>query len=277
MSRSPAVAFRSDLVTVPVVALATARAYLQRVSAYLIQLIRWPLGPIFMFASWRVLYGVSGRGHVGGATLSGFLLIGVFGLIIWSSSIWASGYAIEFERQEGTSGSLFLTPASRAGVVAGYGLGSFVWFLPGFVAVGILGVLTGARFHVSDPLSVLVAGGTLIVASLAAGFTFSGIFILSRRGNLIANVVQSPLYLLSGLMVPLSSLPPWLLPASNAIPVTHAIVALRASTLLGAGMGTTWREAALSLVASMIWFLAGLAGLRRVENVARRTGQLDLY
>src|SRR5579859_4369403 len=103
--------------------LATARAYLKRVSAYAIELIRWPLGPIFLFAAWRVTYAVSGRTHLDGATISGFLLVGVFGNITWNSSLWASGYALEHERYEGTSGALFLSPASRAAVVAGYGLG----------------------------------------------------------------------------------------------------------------------------------------------------------
>jgi ABC-2 type transport system permease protein len=271
------VAYRTEPVNLLASILATARRYLQDVSAYLIQLVRWPLGPLFMFATWRITYSASGRTSADGATLSGFLLVGIFGTILWSSSIWGSGYAIQNERDDGTSGSLFLTPVNRAAVVGGYGLGSFVWFLPSFVAVGVLGWVTGARFDVHAPWAVVLAVVALCIASLAAGFTFSGLFILTRRGNLVANVIQSPIFLLGGLMVPLSALPDWLRPLSDAIPVTHAVVALRESTLLGAGMGATLHDVLLSLIASAAWFVIGLIGLWRVEDVAKRLGQLDLY
>lgn len=272
-----AVAYRTEPVNLLASILATARRYLQDVSAYLIQLVRWPLGPLFMFATWRITYSASGRTSADGATLSGFLLVGIFGTILWSSSIWGSGYAIQSERDDGTSGSLFLTPVNRAAVVAGYGLGSFVWFLPSFVAVGVLGWVTGARFDVHSSWAVVLSVVALCIASLSAGFAFSGIFILTRRGNLVANVIQSPVYLLGGLMVPLSALPGWLLPFSNAIPVTHAVVALRESSLLGAGTGATLHDVLFSLIASAAWFVIGLIGLWRVEDVAKRLGQLDLY
>ena len=83
---SPDIVFRSPLAATLGVTLATARAYLERMSAYLIQFIRWPLGPLFTFATWRLTYAASGRGQVDGATLSGFLLVGVFGMITWTSA-----------------------------------------------------------------------------------------------------------------------------------------------------------------------------------------------
>ncbi len=257
--------------------LATSRAYLQRSSAYLIALIRWPLGPLFTFATWRVTYHAAGNGSVEGATVSGFLLVGVFGLITWTSSIWASGYAVEYERGEGTSASLFLTPASRAAVVAGYGLGSFVWFLPSFAALAFLAIVTGARFDIGDPPAAIAATVSLFVASLAAGFAFSGLFILSRKANLIANVLQSPAYLLSGLLIPLSSLPAWLRPLSGAVPATQAVVALRRSVLLGASTRSIGADVLHSLAVSVVWFVVGLIGLRVVEYVAKHTGRLELF
>jgi ABC-2 type transport system permease protein len=269
--------YRAAPMDTVIATMATARSYLQQVSAYPIQLIRWPLGPLFTFATWRITYGAAGHGQVDGVSVSGFLLVGIFGLITWTSSIWSSGYAIQDERDSGTSGSLFLSPVSRAAVVAGYGVGSFVWFLPSFAVLLLLGSLTGARLRIADPTAVALSVLCLIVASLAAGFTFSGLFILSRRGNLIANVIQSPIYLLSGLMVPLAVLPAWLRSIANAIPATHAIIALRAATLLGASTGSVGRELILGFFVSAVWFGLGLLGLKRVEHVAKRIGQLDLY
>jgi ABC-2 type transport system permease protein len=271
------VELRSDVLSAVAITFATARAYLQRMRAYLIQFIRWPLGPLFTFATWRITYGVSGRSEVGGATLSGFLIVGIFGIVLWSSSIWASGYALEWERGEGTSGSLLLTPASRASVVAGYGLGSLIWFLPSFAGIVLLGWLSGARLHVADPAALLLSAGLLVFASLAAGFFFSGLFILSRRGNLISNFLQAPIYLLSGMLIPLSLLPGWARPLANAIPATHAIIALRQSALLDASLHQVAGELLWALGVSILWIVIGILGLRRVEYVAKRTGQLELY
>lgn len=175
--------------------------------------------------------------HVGGANAAGFLLVGMVGLLAWSSSIWSSGYAIEHERHEGTVGALFLSPASRAAIVVGYGLGSFVWELPSLLVVGLIALLSGARFDVSDPFAALAALGSVYVASLCVGFAFAGLFVLSRRGNLLANFLQMPIYLLAGFVVPRDRLPGWLEQLSDAVPASHATDALRASTLAGASFG----------------------------------------
>src|SRR5579872_1038854 len=251
------------------VAKATARGFLRRLSAYKIQLIRWPIGPILTFALWRVMYGASGRTDLSGATLSGFLVTGVFGTILLSSSIWTSGYAIEWERDEGTSGSLFLSPASRSAVVAGYGIGAFVWFVPSFVALVILAFATGASLNVADPLAATISAVAMVLASLAMGFAFAGLFILSRRGNLIANVMQPPLMLLAGFAVPLSRLPVWAQAIGNVLPLTHALEALRATTLGGADLATAGPELLLTLGTTLAFLAVGAFGLRRVEHVAR--------
>ena len=73
--------------------------------------------------------------------------------------------------------------------------------------------MSGARFAISDPLAVLAAGVTMVVASLAVGFTLAGAFVLTRRANLLANVIQHPVYLLGGFVVPRDALPDWLRPS----------------------------------------------------------------
>lgn len=271
------VEFRGAIGQLWATVLATARAQVQRWSAYLIDVLRMPLSPLLMFATWQITYNASGQRSVGGANVPGFLLVGMVGMITWTSTIWASGYAIEMERQEGTAGALFLSPASRVAVVAGYGLGSFIWLAPSFLVVLVLGFATGAQLHIADPLAVLGAVLALLAGSLACGFAFAGLFVLSRRGNLLANFLQTPIYLLAGFIVPRSALPDWLRPLSDLIPASHAVDALRASSLLGAGLASTLPEIVLALATSALFALIGIVGLRRVEHVAKRSGVLDLY
>ncbi len=274
---APSVTFHGPAGQPWAVVRATVRAYLKRSHAYLIDILRVPLYPLFTFATWRITYAVSGRGHVDGAAVSGFLLVGMLGMITWTSTIWSSGYAIEYERAEGTIGALFLSPASRVAVIAGYGLGSFLWLAPSFAMVVALALATGARLQVADPLAAAAAVVALLLASLATGFACAGLFVLSRRGNLLANFLQLPIYLLAGFLVPRGRLPGWLRPVSDAIPAGHAVDALRASLLNGAPLHGILGDLTATLGLAALYGCVGLISLRRVEYAARRAGTLDLY
>ena len=259
------------------VARTTARSFVSRSNAYWIDIIRWPLFPLVFYVMMRLAYGVSGREVVAGVDVSAFLLVGMFGYITWTGTIWSSGYAIEYERSEGTIAALFLSPASRVAVIAGYGLGGFVWMLPSVVMMALLGVATGARFNVADPLAVVAASFALLTGSLATGFALAGLFILSRRANLLANFLQRPGELLSGALFPRESLPGPLYALSNCLPVSHALDALRASSLGAATLRETLPAIGLTLVVSACYALVGIISLRKVEHAAKRSGDLDLY
>ena len=278
-----------DLATIPAGAFAgpyqhlwavvktTARGFVARSNAYWIDVIRWPLFPLVYFATMYLAYTASGRQTVGGVDTAAFLMVGMFAFITWSGTIWSSGYAVEYERSEGTIAALFLSPASRVAVIAGYGLGGFVWMLPAFVSMALLGLATGARFNVGDPLAVIGAVAALLAGSLATGFALAGLFILSRHANLFANFIQLPAHFLAGFVVPRDSLPAWLLPISNAVPAGHAVDALRASALHGATLAETLPQLGLTLGLSALYAVVGAICLGRIEYAAKRSGQLDLY
>jgi ABC-2 type transport system permease protein len=259
------------------VLLATARTYFAILNTYAIQRVRNPLTLALNFSTWRIAYGLTGQGHVNGATVSGFLLVGSFGNIIWFSTLWSSGFAIERARHEGTSGALFLSPASRPAVIIGYGLGALAMAVPAFVAVFILAILTGAQFHVGDWFATILSFLALVAGTLACGFALSGLFILSRRGNLIATLLQMPIYFLAGFIVPVSRLPMWVQPFSNALPISHAAIALRQSALLGDGLILTGPQLLWSFGITATVAIIGFLALRRVEHVAKHNGQLELY
>lgn len=273
---SPAV-FSGPYQHLRAVVLTTARGFVRRSNAYWIDVIRWPLFPLVYFATMYLAYTASGRATVAGVDVAAFLLVGMFGFITWSNTIWSSGYAIEYERSEGTIAALFLSPASRVAVIAGYGLGGFVWMLPAFVSMLLLGLATGARFNIADPLAVVGAVLALLLGSLATGFALAGLFILSRRANLLANFLQRPGELLAGALFPRDLLPGPLHALSNCLPVSHALDALRASALGAATLRETLPPIGLTLAVAAVYALVGFLSLRKVEHAAKRTGDLDLY
>ncbi len=276
MSAAP-VQFRGGVAYHWATVLATVRMHLEVDAIYPLNIIQQALFPVLSYVTWRVTYTVSGRSTVEGVSPSAFLLVGMVGLLTWRLTVLGSGYSIESERSEGTIGSLFLTPVNRASIVLGHGLAAFVGMLPTYTMIIIVGFMTGTRLNITDPLALAISLLAVVVASLATGFALAGLFILSRRGNLIANSLQSPIYLLAGFIVPRTELSGWLRPLSNVIPAGPATDALRASTLSGATLVGVVQSLAFAFGTSALWALIGYVSLRRVEYAAKRSGQLELY
>ena len=259
------------------VLLATAWAEVERVRAYTIEIIRWPLYPVLYYATLLLAYHASGRTVVDGASVEGFLFVGTIGVVLWGSTIWASGYAMEMERTEGTINSLFLTPASRTAIVFGRGIGSFAIFItPTLVVLTVLAIVTGASFNVQSPLAVALSFLALVFGALALGHALAGAFVLTRRANMWANFLQSPIHLLSGMVVPVSALPDWLSWFATVFPMSAGMNALRQSLLSGAGVADITEPLLRFSLSSLGLLVIGTLLLRRVENVAKRGGQFDL-
>lgn len=255
----------------------TSLTSFKRMTAYLINVIRIPVFPAGMFLTSYVAWNAAGVETIEGVNVSGFLLAGMIGLICWSSSVWWSGSAIENERYEGTIAALFLTPASRVAVVIGHGLGGLLYMVPSFAVIGLLGAFTGARLNIGSLGAVVISLVALIVSSLAMGFLLASFFILTRRANLMANIIQHPLYLVGGFMVPRDQLPSWLYWISEAMPIAHAVDAFRASVLASASLDDVSNSLLATLLTSSVFVLIGVLGIRKVEHVAKRAGQLDLF
>lgn len=260
-----------------IVLLATAWAEIQRTRAYTIEIVRWPLFPMIYFSTLLITYRVSGQQTVAGYGVEGFLMVGAIGMVLWTSTVWSAGYAIEIERTEGTINSLFLTPASRSAVTMGYGLGSYVMFIvPTALVLTVLGVLTGARFDIQSPMAVVLSLLALGLGALALGHALAGGFVLTRRANLWANFLQTPIYLLSGMVVPVSALPDWLGWFARVFPISAGMNALRESLLAGASVADIAEPLMRFGLSSVVLLIVGTLLLRRVENVAKRGGQFDL-
>lgn len=255
---------------------ATARVFLLRWASNPIMLVRAPLIPPLMLVSFTLTYQVSGQTAVPGDDVAGFLVIGMLAMLAWSSTLWGSGYALQSEIYAGTIAAVIAAPTRTAPVVVGYGVGSLVWDLPGVATCLTFGALLGARYDVGSPAAVAVSLLAMYVSALCVGFGFGGLFILSRQANALSNFLQAPIWLLAGFFVPRDVLPGWLHPVSDAIPLAHAVDALRATMLAGRPLAGVAGELLATAVTSVALLLVGIWSLRRADHAVRRSGTLDL-
>jgi ABC-2 type transport system permease protein len=255
---------------------ATAARYVRRQAAYAIELIRWPVFPVLYFVTLYLTYAASGRETINGYSAAGFLLVGVVGMVLWTSNLWASGYAIEYERREGTLQSLFLSPASRSAVVMGYGAGSLVVVVaPTAVVLIAIALTMRITFEIASLSAVGLALGGMLLASVSLGYVLAGFFVLTRRANVIANFLQTPVYLLSGAVLPVDDLPQALRLFASIFPLSHGMDAVRESLLAGATINDIATSLLAIAISSAMMVAAGSILLRRVERDARSGAELD--
>ncbi|MHB8585707.1 MAG: ABC transporter permease [Thermoplasmatota archaeon] len=172
------------------------------------------------------------------------------------------------ERTSGTLDRMMVAPVRPWEIVLGYA-----------AAFGLVALLQGALllgtalavFH------VLVAGSialvALVVGLMALNALFLGILLsaMARRESQAIQffpIIAFPTFLLSGIFLPIESLPPWLAQIAWLIPPTYAVEALRDVMLRGWGLEHIgWYVAAL--VGWAVAFLVAAMLLLRRSTVAR--------
>jgi ABC-2 type transport system permease protein len=200
------------------------------------------------------------RVSVPGARYIDFLIPGLLGFGIMSSSIWGLGWALVQMRMGKLLKRLVATPMRKLDLLL-----AFAWsrlllaFLETLFFIGFARLL----------FDVQVAGNpvTFVGWSLLGALSFAGLsaLVASRAQNSetaggLMNLVTLPMTVLSGVFFSASHFPGWMQPLLKALPLTALIDGLRAVAIDGAGAGQLLKPA-LILVA---WGVGSFAVALRI-------------
>ncbi len=225
----------------------------------------------------ETLYGVGGDDPV---TAFAPAIVGFFAYLF---VYMLTGVSFLRERTGGTLERLLATPVTRSEIVAGYSIG-FALYATAQVIVLILWALGSVRIgplgplpEVSVGLGVAVAGSPalafLVVLVLALGAVSLGIF-LSTFARTELQIIQfiplvlAPQVLLSGVLVPVSSLPGALHPVAALMPLTYAVDGLRQVFVRGADLGVRALQVDLGVLLAFGGLFALVASLTIRREVA---------
>ena len=205
-----------------------------------------------------------------------FAIIGTGLISIWNGNLFTSGEIISNERRTGTLSLVMATPTSLFTILLGK---SFANAIVSVLAMGTTFLTGMLAFHlplgIHDPLQFL-AGLLLIIFSITSlGLIFGSLFIITRNAGEFVSVANFPVYILSGLSVPLTLLPLWTRPLSDLLTPTWGNTLLNhAATGMGGGMLPNY----LWIVSLSIFYLI-IARLlyRRIEYLALQAGTLEQW
>ena len=226
--------------------------------------IVWPI----LYAS--IAYYLLGHGE------RRFLLAATFGaglMLTWSLVVIASSGALEQQRWQGTLELVVAAPVPLAAPIAALTVGG------GIVGIYSIGAtLTwGAVFfhvpvHIEHPLAFAVSIPLSALAIGMLGLIMASTFVLYRASFHLGIAMQYPVWIVTGLLVPLTLLPQFVRPLSWLLAPTWGARAMKEAAL----GGSPWPDIGMCLVLSLAYLAIGGTCLVAFEYVARARGSLRL-
>ena len=192
---------------------------------------------------------------------------------MWSATLFGSGGAIQFNRWQGTLEVLVAAPASFLVVLVGMTMATASIGLYSIAATLFWGrVLFDVPLEFAHPWLFALALPAAVVGLGLLGLVMASTFVLYRNANAFSNLLEYPVWLVSGLLVPVSLLPGWVEPLSWLLAPTWGVEAIR-NAALG---GEVAPAIAMCLLLSAAYLVVGSLTLRNFERLARRNATLSL-
>ncbi|MFL6041035.1 MAG: ABC transporter permease [Gaiellales bacterium] len=216
------------------------------------------------FYMWR-------SGQREGTLLAVALGAGLMGM--WSSTLFGSGGAIQFQRWHGTLEVLIAAPAPfiltlLPITIATASLG--LYSVAGTLAWGWL--LFGMPVDIVHPGAFAVALPAAVLSLGLLGLVLASTFVLYRSASAFSNLLEYPVWLVTGLLVPVSLLPGFVEPLSWVLAPTWGVKAIRRAAL----GGDPWPAVGMCLLLGCIYLVVGAFTLRNFERLARAQATLSL-
>ena len=179
-------------------------------------------------------------GNQAGTLLYVALGAGLMG--IWSATLFGSGGAIQWQRWQGTLELMVGAPPPLVAIL-----------LPLTVATATIGIYSvvatlawgrlffGMPLDFAHPFQLALALPTTILSLGMLGLLLASTFVLYRQANAFSNLLEYPVWLATGLLVPLSLLPGWVTPISWILSPTWGMRAVREAAF----GGDAWPEMAV--------------------------------
>lgn len=133
-------------------------------------------------------------------------------------------------------------------------------------------LLFGIPFTIVHPLAFAVSIPACIVAIGLLGLIVAATFVLYRSAFALGIAMQYPVWIATGLLVPLTVLPGWLGPVSWLLAPTWGFRAIKEAAL----GGSPWPAIGMCAVVSLVYLVIALVCLEVFERLARSRAALRL-
>ncbi len=210
---------------------------------------------------------------------AGFAILGAAMTAFWMNVLWGMGAQLYWERDNGNLELYIMSPAPLMAVLLGMALGGMT-----NTVIRATAIVTAGVFLFDVPLAptswwLLALVFALTLAALyGLGMMFASVFLLwGREGWHVVNLLQEPVYLLSGINFPVANIFPRAVAlGASLIPLTAGMDALRQVLFRTPGYLPLGVEIGLLAALATAFLATASRVLAWQERRAREQGKLTL-
>ncbi len=236
---------------------------------YMASKILMPLAQMFFF----VYLGT----YATGADNKSFYVVGNALQIAAVSGIFGMTMSIGGDRDSGTLGYIFGTPANRLVVFMGRAFMNIMDGALGVIIAFVWGVvLMGLDLSQTNIPALALTIVVTTISTCGLGLLMGCLALITVNVMFVNNFVYFLLLLFSGANIPIAQLPVWMQSISYALPLTRGIAAARL-LVNGAGLVEITPLLLGELGVGLAYFLVGYILFAVFEVVAKRRGTLEVF
>jgi ABC-2 type transport system permease protein len=230
--------------------------------------------PILSVASFAYVY----RAMQAPESYVGFAILGGAMTAFWLNVLWSMGAQLYWERSSGNLEIYIMAPGSMMAVLAGMALGGMFLTCVRATVIMTVGILLfQVPFAPTSWWALVLTFLLTLLALYGLGMMFASVFLLwGREAWHIVNLLQEPVYLLTGMNFPLKVFPTALALVSAAIPLTAGMDAMRQLLFNAEGFWPVWIEVSLLAGLSVLFIALAKRCLAYLERLSREEGRLTV-
>jgi len=208
--------------------------------------------------------------------LQDYAVIAGAGTALIFAMLYVGGEVMEGERERGTLGNLFISPAPRVAWLLGFQLSSTIEAALAAALTLALGIaIFGTALAINVP-SLLVTMLLLVLCMWGVSMIFAAVGTAIRNANQLSNLLFPIITPLAGTMFPISEMPGWLRIPARCLPFGYGMQALVDAATHNASLmeirGDLLPLAGFAIVLPMLGALA----FRLLDRYARVQGHLEM-
>ncbi|MGH7861713.1 MAG: ABC transporter permease [Candidatus Dormibacteraceae bacterium] len=248
--------------------------------------VAWQLLGIFAFIG--LIYSLGTTIGGGGLAIQGqsspgqagsfvaFVLSGIAFTDVLMQGLYSLPQAIRDNQKDGTLEPMLLTPVSTIDLAVSSSLFKFALALFRMaVYLGFGGLVLGL-WHQPNLLTLIIVLIPATASFVALGALSAAFIIVLKQGDPVIVAYSAVTALVGGVFFPVSSLPAWIRPVANLVPLTYALDGLRAG-LDGAPLSQVTEPVLALCVITAVFLPLGIIAFNWAISRAKMEGSLGQY
>jgi ABC-2 type transport system permease protein len=209
----------------------------------------------------------------------GFVVVGGAMTAFWMNVLWSMSSQLYWEKEQGNLVLYIMAPNSMMAILLGMAVGGlFATTLRAVAIIALGSLMFQVQYSVTSFTQLLLVFMLAMTALYGMGMMSASLFLLlGREAWHISNLMQEPIYLVSGFYFPIRSFNFWVAAAASFIPLTLGLDAMRQLIFpSGALLGflNVKVEISVLIILCIVFLTSAKFLLAYMERLAIREGRI---